>query len=158
MAKFNYDWDKEFRNYSTFSACFQALKSCVEADEPLLLGEIIRSNKNASIYALILCFTTIPSVKCIEYLVSEGTSLDETFSQNPFKQTPQEFLNFRFNTTRKEYMKARNAIYNAINRGKVLHKNKEHTAILINSTTSNTTIFHKVAYSLLGPKNVKSST
>lgn len=153
MEKLSYNWDNEFKNYQRFPYSFTALKSCIEADEPVLLADILGDHKNAHIYALIQCFTTIPSVKCIEYLISEGTPLNETFINNPFQCTPQEYLNLRFNTTYKDYMKARSAIYNAINRGKLHTKSKEHISIIMSPSeeSQRPTIFGRLGSSIMTP-------
>jgi hypothetical protein len=111
-----------------------AIKSCIEADEPILLLDMIRDNYEAKIFALTCCFTFIPSVKCIEHLIAAGTPLDKTFDNNPFNCTPQEYLDkhfsFRNNST---HSKARTSIYNSIENGKLHLKNNEHIAININT-------------------------
>lgn len=110
-----------------------AIKSCIEADEAITLLEIIDNNFKAKIYYLITCFTFIPPVKCIELLIAEGTPLNQSFENNPFQCTPQEYLDKHFNiTSNKLQTKSRNAIYQAIERGKIKLKNKEHITIPIN--------------------------
>jgi hypothetical protein len=110
-----------------------AIKSCIEADEPVLLLDIIRDSYEAKIFALISCFTLIPSAKCIENLIAVGTPLDKSFENNPFHCTPQEYIDKHFNfTTNKLHTTARNTIYNAIQKGKLRLKNEEHIAITIN--------------------------
>ena len=73
-----------------------AIKSCIEADEAGYLIEILNNNYKAKIYSLIRCFTFIPSIRCIKYLIAEGTPLNETFENNPFQCTPQEYLDRYF--------------------------------------------------------------
>jgi hypothetical protein len=95
--------NKPFANYLLVQNMFiyyknkpiklSAIRSCIEADEPKQLLELINNNYNAKIYCLICCFTFLPAIKCIEYLISEGTPLNETFIDNPFNSTPQEYLN-----------------------------------------------------------------
>jgi hypothetical protein len=110
-----------------------AIKSCIEADEATSLLEVLNNNYKAKIFALICCFTFIPSAKCIEYLIADGTPLDKTFENNPFGCTPQEYLdkNFSF-TTNKLHTKARNIIFTSIEKGKLRKKNNEHVIIDIN--------------------------
>jgi hypothetical protein len=111
-----------------------AIRSCIEADEASYLLKILNNNTKAKIYSLMCCFTFIPSVKCIEYLIAEGTPLDETFEYNPFKCTPQEYLDMYFpasnimNGPRYNCL-SRDAIYDAIERGKLVVKNREHTSM-----------------------------
>lgn len=122
-----YKWDAEFKNttskYSVsglITSPLKALKSCVEADEPLMLSELIGTNKNAYIYALMTCFTLIPSVKCIEYLVSIGTPLDKGFEDNPYGQmSALEYLDSKYGTSDKISLKIREKIIGAITKGKV---------------------------------------
>lgn len=114
-----------------------ALKSCIEADEPESLLEILDNNYKAKIFALICCFTFIPSAKCIEYLIANGTPLNKTFDNNPFQCTPQEYLDKYFNlTSNKLHTKARNTILISIEKGKVRKKNSEHVVININVPTT----------------------
>jgi len=112
-----------------------AIKSCIEADEASYLLKILNNNTKAKIYSLICCFTFIPSVKCIEYLIAEGTPLDKTFEYNPFKCTPQEYLDQYFPASNilegpRYTCLSHNAIYDAIERGKLVIKHKECTSIL----------------------------
>ncbi len=110
-----------------------AIKSCIEADEPIMLLEALNNNYKAKIFALICCFTFIPSAKCIEYLIADGTPLDKTFDNNPFGCTPQEYLDKHFSfTTNKLHTKARNIIFTSIEKGKLRKKNNEHIVIDIN--------------------------
>lgn len=116
-----------------------AIKSCIEADESAYLLKIIGTNYKARIYSLIRCFTFIPSVRCIETLIAEGTPLDETFENNPFKCTPQEYLDKYFPTSNimegPQYnCLSRDRIYEAIQRGKMVMKNKE-PAIRVKSSS-----------------------
>ena len=111
-----------------------AIRSCIEADEASYLLKVLNNNSKAKIYSLICCFTFIPSVKCIEYLIAEGTSLDETFENNPFQCTPQEYLDMYFPASTimdgpRYNCLSRNAIYDAIERGKLVLKNRERTSI-----------------------------
>ena len=111
-----------------------AIKSCIEADEASYLLKILNNNNKAKIYSLICCFTFIPSVKCIEYLIAEGTPLNETFENNPFQCTPQEYLDMYFPPSNifdgpRYNCLSRNAIYDAIERGELVIKNRELTAI-----------------------------
>lgn len=126
-----------------------AIKSCIEADEAHYLLKILNNNIKAKIYSLICCFTFIPSVKCIEYLIAEGTPLNETFENNPFQCTPQEYLDKYFLASNMAY----NAIYNAVERGKLVMKHKELTT----STHIKSHIVKKVRksiISLLRPTNI----
>jgi hypothetical protein len=110
-----------------------AIKSCIEADEGIMLLEAINDNYKAKVFALICCFTFIPSAKCIEYLIADGTPLDKTFDNNPFGCTPQEYLDKHFSfTTNKLHTKARNIIFTSIEKGKLRKKNNEHIVIDIN--------------------------
>ena len=111
-----------------------AIKSCIEADEASYLLKIINNNTKAKIYSLICCFTFIPSVKCIEYLIADGTPLNETFENNPFQCTPQEYLDMYFPSSNimdgpRYNCLSRDAIYYAIEKGKLVLKNREHTSI-----------------------------
>jgi hypothetical protein len=110
-----------------------AIKSYIEADEGIILIEAINDNYKAKIFALICCFTFIPSVKCIEQLIASGTPLDKTFDDNPFNCTPQEYLDKHFGfTVNKRHTNARNSIYNAIEKGKQIRKKNEQVIIDIN--------------------------
>ena len=111
-----------------------AIKSCIEADEASYLLKILNNNTKAKIYSLICCFTFIPSVKCIEYLIADGTPLNETFENNPFQCTPQEYLDAYFPDSNifdgpRYNCLSRNAIYDAIERGILVIKHKERTSI-----------------------------
>jgi hypothetical protein len=134
-------WDKEFKmslkhgdNYS--SMALKAIKSCIEADEPYALEEIVRNDKHAKIYALMSCFTMIPAVKCIEYLISAGTPLDVRFTNNPYGNfTAQEYLDAKFGTSDNFTMRIRVKIEVAINKGRMnvrKYSCEEYTAIFIN--------------------------
>lgn len=110
-----------------------AIKSCIEADEAHYLLKLLNNNTKAKIYSLMCCFTFIPSVKCIEYLIADGTPLDMTFENNPFQCTPQEYLDRLFPDSNifdgpRYNCLSRNAIYNAIERGYLVMKNREHTS------------------------------
>jgi hypothetical protein len=122
-----YKWDAEFKTTKAGSYAItghitpplKALKSCIEADEPLMLSELIGKNKNAYIYALMTCFTLIPSVNCIEYLVSIGTPLDRAFEDNPYGNISViEYLDSKYGTSDKISLKIREKIIGAINNGK----------------------------------------
>ena len=103
-----------------------ALKSYIEADEPELLLEAINNNHKAKIFTLLCCFTYTPSAKCIEYLIANGTPLDRSFEGNPFESTPKEYLDKYFGfTANKLHTKARNTIYQAIEKGKASDIPKE---------------------------------
>lgn len=126
-----YNWNTEFVKYAENDAthimpvAFVALKSCAEADEPKLMAELLGDYKYAHIYALIICCRTIPSIKCIEYLVSVGTPMNETFENNPFQCTVQEYLDNTYNNpTNKMHWKVRSDIYAAILRGNMLRIKK----------------------------------
>ena len=111
-----------------------AIKSCIEADEAPYLLKILNNNTKAKIYSVIRCFTFIPSVKCIEYLIADGTPLNETFENNPFRCTPQEYLDEYFPASNilegpRYTCLSRDAIYEAIERGNLFIKNRELTAI-----------------------------
>lgn len=127
----SYDWDNEFKGLSQTTVAFNAMRSCIEADEPRMLRDVLNTSRDAHIYALLLCFSHLPSIKCIEYLISHGTPLNESFDNNPYKCTPQEYLDMHFNGTSKIYIRARTQIYNAIEKCKTTTKNKDHTVILI---------------------------
>jgi hypothetical protein len=110
-----------------------AIKSCIEADEASYLLKILNNNTKAKIYSLMCCFTFIPSVKCIEYLIADGTPLDATFENNPFQCTPQEYLDAYFPDSNifdgpRYNCLSRNAIYDAIERGNFVMKNRERTS------------------------------
>ena len=110
-----------------------AIRSCIEADEASYLLKILNNNSKAKIYSLMCCFTFIPSVKCIEYLIADGTPLDETFENNPFQCTPQEYLDEYFPDSNifdgpRYNCLSRNAIYYAIERGNFVVKNRERTS------------------------------
>ena len=126
----SYNWDEEFsRNEEEICdprrrISFMAIKSCIEADEPRALGEVLGAHRNANIYAMLLCFSMRPSVRCIEYLVSNGTPLDETFPNNPFHCSPQEYLDSKFPTVAGRSL-ARIEIEKAIAKGKERLKNRE---------------------------------
>ena len=109
-----------------------AIKSCIESDEASYLLKILNNNTKAKIYSLMCCFTFIPSVKCIEYLIADGTPLDMTFENNPFQCTPQEYLDAYFPDSNifdgpRYNCLSRNAIYDAIERGSLIMKNRELT-------------------------------
>jgi hypothetical protein len=127
-----YEWNIEFkyfkRKYNMFLLPYslRALHSCVEADEYMLLSDITNNNKNANIYALIKCFTLIPSINCIEYLIGIGTPLNETFEDNPFNCTPNEYLQNNFSkNTHQLHIIANRKIASAIERGNVILKERE---------------------------------
>lgn len=150
----SYDWDKEFKkvftilrehNIMSHSIAFSAVRSCIEADEPTLLAELLGNSRSAHIYALMVCFSAIPATKCIEYLISQGTPLNESFEYNPFKCTPQELLDSTFTTTKKEFSKARTQIYKAINNGHILTKTSDHTVILIDAKQNTSHSYEKFA-------------
>ena len=101
-----------------------AIKSCIEADEANLLLEIIQNNLKARIYCLICCFTYIPSIKCIERLIAEGTPLNISFEENPFQSTPLEYLHTYFKNSSNYQLKALNSILNSIELGKSKYINK----------------------------------
>ncbi len=122
-----YKWDSEFKTTKNakytvsglITPPLKALKSCIEADEPLMLSELIGTNKNACIYALMTCFTLIPSVNCIEYLVSIGTPIDKGFEDNPYgDMSAIEYLDSKFGTSDKISLKIREKIIGAISNGK----------------------------------------
>jgi hypothetical protein len=136
-----------------------AIKSCIEADEANLLLEAVGLNKKARIFALISCFTYIPSVKCIEHLIAEGTPLNETFENNPFECSPQEFLVKHFDlTANKLHTRARNSIYSAIEKGKKRYANKEHIIINMDLPSSEPKLstIKKVTKVILSPLLKKS--
>ena len=104
-----------------------AIRSCIEADEAEYLLRVLNNNTKAKIYSLICCFTFIPSIKCIEYLIAEGTPLDMTFENNPFKCTPMDYLNKYFPASNifdgpRHNCLSRDAIYDAIERGRMRTK------------------------------------
>lgn len=131
-----------------------AIKSCIEADEATILLEILNGNYKAKIFSLICCFTFIPSSKCIEYLIADGTPLDKTFDNNPFACTPQEYLDKHFGfTVNKLHTKARTTIFNSIEKGKIRRKNNEHIIIDVNIPLPEvkTSTIKKVGRILLAP-------
>ena len=133
----NHSLQQSFNNDKSIKS-ISAIKSCIEADEATLLLEAVKDNYNAKIYALICCFTLIPSVKCIERLIAEGTPLDKSFNANPFNCTPQEYLDKHFGfTSNKLHTKSRSSIYQAIDKGKKINKNKEHISINVYTPTTN---------------------
>lgn len=147
----SYDWDREFErvytilrehNIMSHSIAFSAVRSCIEADMPTLLAELLGNNRDAHIYALMVSFTSIPATKCIEYLISQGTPLNESFAYNPFKCTPQELLDSTFTTTKKEFSKTRTQIYKAIKNGSILEKKNDHKIVFID-TKQNTSHSHE---------------
>ena len=78
----------------------------------MYLLQLINNNYNAKIYCLILCFTFLPAIKCIQCLIYEKTPLDKTFEGNPFNCTPREYLN---NFLNQLSYNSRNKIENKIN-------------------------------------------
>jgi len=130
----SYNWDKEFkRNFNQDSNCYitpialSAVKSCIEADEPYALADVLGVSRKAHIYALLLCFTQIPSVRCIEHIISQGVSLTETFEHNPFRCSPQEYLEEKFSNPGP----VRALIYKAIERGKSAYRFRDHSIHLV---------------------------
>lgn len=125
-----YNWDNEFATFANENNAVKnattknplsilALKSCIEADEPQFLSEIIIGYKNAHIYALLVCFSMIiPPLRCIEYLISVGTPINESFENNPFDCTPQELLVNQYPCVTRTFQ----SIHDAINRGMMLYK------------------------------------
>lgn len=135
-----------------------AIKSCIEADEATSLLEVLNNNYKAKIFALICCFTFIPSAKCIEYLIADGTPLDKSFENNPFGCSPQEYLDKHFSfTTNKLHTKARNIIFTSIEKGKLRKKNNEHIIIDISIPIpeSRPSTIKRVGRFLLSPINKK---
>jgi hypothetical protein len=131
-----------------------AIKSYIEADEGTILVEAINNNYKAKIFALICSFTFIPSIKCIEQLIADGTPLDKTFDNNPFGCTPQEYLDKHFGfTANKRHTSVRTSIYNAIEKGKLRRKNSEQVIININIPTPDKKLstIKKVGKMLLSP-------
>jgi hypothetical protein len=157
-----YVWDIEYLRKvlsdDTPIRSISAIKSCIEADEPILLLDAINHSYKAKIFALISCFTNIPSIKCIEQLIADGTPLDMTFDNNPFQCTPKEYLDKHFGfTSNKLHTKARNLIYSSIEKGKIRRKNNEHTIINIhtpNPEIKSSTI-KKISKLLLSPLTKK---
>jgi hypothetical protein len=154
MNKYRYNWDLEFENYFKYPYSFTVIKSCIEADEPYALSEVVGSHKNAKIYALILCFTLNPSVKCIHYLISENTPLNETFKNNPFQCTPDEYLQTKFNTSHKVYIKARSLINQTIAKAQLEAKNRDHTTIYISNCSIRDTIMTRFPSAITSPKKL----
>jgi len=125
----SYNWLDEFQAISTYYQKYKllpfrksivALRSCIEADEPDMLYEITGSFRNACIFALILCFSSRPSVRCIQSLISQSVPLNESFTNNPFNCTPQEYLDTYFNNPESRQMnktKAKTLILGAISKG-----------------------------------------
>lgn len=118
-----YNWDKEFETYSIYSKniysnAFKSIKSYIEADSPELLSELLKDNNKAPIYAMMQCMSLIPSVKCIEYLVSIGTPLNVVFAENPFGEINViEYINLVYATPTKTNIRCKKIVVDAINRG-----------------------------------------
>jgi hypothetical protein len=124
-------------SYDKTIKSISAIRSYIEADEANLLLEATNNNYKAKIFALMCCFTYIPSIKCIEHLIADGTPLNKSFDNNPYECTPQEYLDRHFGfTNNKIHSKARTNIYNAIEKGKLRKKNNEHVAITVDSYTT----------------------
>lgn len=118
-----YNWDKEFDTYSmysknSYSNAFKSIKSYIEADEPLMLSELLQNNKKACIYAMMQCMSFIPSIKCIEYLISIDTPLNVAFSENPYGNINIiEYINLAYATPTKNNIRCKQIVNDAINRG-----------------------------------------
>lgn len=118
-----YNWDKEFEKYSiysknSYSNAFKSIKSYIEADEPLMLSELLKNNDKARIYAMMQCMSLIPSIKCIEYLASIDTPLNVAFAENPFGNCNViEYINLAYNTPTKTNIRCKQIVTDAINRG-----------------------------------------
>ena len=142
-----YNWNNEFKHYKRkihligskdrviLPNSLLAIKSCIEADDPIALKDLLDDHKGAHIYALIQCFTLIPAVKCIEYLIAEGTPTDVTFEDNPNDKTAQQYFDDTFNiSTNGHHLKVRKIISDAMSRGKKRQRKisyDEHTIIMI---------------------------
>lgn len=118
-----YNWDKEFEGYSFYSKnsytpAFKSVKSYIEADEPLMLSELLNNHTNASIYSIMQCMSMIPSIKCIEYLVSIGTPLNVSFNTNPFGNvTIMQYIDQVYALPTKTNIRAKQIVKGAIDRG-----------------------------------------
>ena len=136
-----------------------AIRSCIEADEAEYLLRILNNNTKAKIYSLICCFTFIPSIKCIEYLIAEGTPLNKTFERNPFGCTPMDYLNKYFPASNifdgpRHNCLSRDAIYDAIERGR-LHLSKNRINVTYNpGKPPLITTFRSSIISLLRDRNL----
>jgi hypothetical protein len=148
-----YDWNTEFKQSKYLSSLtsltalsgvknkihltpgLMAIKSCIEADDPMALKDLLNEHKGAHIYALIQCFTIIPALKCIEYLITEGTPTDVTFDDNPFGKTAQQYFDDNFNvSTNSHHLKVRTLITGAMSRGRQKQRKisyDEHTILMI---------------------------
>ncbi len=142
-----YNWHNEFKQSSRIGTLITvkdkiylptglvAIKSCIEADDPVALKDLLDDHKGAHIYALIQCFTLIPAVKCIEYLITEGTPTDVTFEDNPFGKTAQQYFDDNFNvSTNAHHLKIRKIITDAMSRGRQKQRKisyDEHTILMI---------------------------
>ncbi len=156
---FRHNWNNKHLQQilsDTKSLNINAIKSCIEADEAHLLLEMIKDNQKAKIYCLISCFTYIPSIKCIELLVANGTPLNMTFENNPYQSTPMEYLHKNFESScDKCNIKALNSIFQAIELGKLKQTNKdqpvENTLTSMNTSSRRSYTFKRVSNILLSP-------
>lgn len=135
-----------------------AIKSCIEADEAEYLLRILNNNSKAKIYSLICCFTFIPSIKCIEHLIAAGTPLDETFERNPFGCTPMDYLNKYFPASNifdgpRYNCLSRDAIYDAINKGRLDRSKNNRTKRLLYKEAPSIKNFRSSIISLLNTDN-----
>lgn len=89
------------------------LKRAVQEDNPDALFQVIGHHTHASIYALIHCFTRPPALRCIHFLVSNGTPLHQTFPHNPFQKTAMEYLHTRFSPTSETFRNIKQTIDSA---------------------------------------------
>jgi hypothetical protein len=103
-----YSWDTIFQllaeeNLQHYISITQ-LKQAVHNDDPQALSLVLGDHKHAAIYAFIYCFVRPPALRCIHYLVAKGTPLNQTFVNNPFQQTPLEFLHKRYSSNDETYL------------------------------------------------------
>jgi hypothetical protein len=124
-------------NKSIIPESIIALKSCIEADDPKRLFEIIQDNKLAASFSLYCCITLIPALKCIEYLISNGASMNRTFNNSPYGNvTPQQYMDEVYSSTSPMSLKTRQNIVNAIARGEKKRRKvsyDEHIGIVMYS-------------------------
>ncbi len=124
-------------NKSSIPESIVALKSCIEADDPRRLFEVIQDNKLAASFSLYCCITLIPALKCIEYLISNGASMNRTFNNCPYGGvTPQQYMDEVFSSSSPMSLKTRQNIVNAITRGEKMRRKvsyDEHIGIVMYS-------------------------
>lgn len=103
-----YPWDTIFQLYAEENlehyVSISQLKRAIQEDDPEALSLLLGDHPHAAIYALIHCFIKHPSVRCIQYLISKGTPMHQTFINNPFCMSPQEWLQTRLSPNNPSYI------------------------------------------------------